>query len=85
MTMQEELEYLRNELKSLKQVKEKIVNSDDSLEELKDEAIVVKDELKEQIIEIYDHVKDDFKDVSPVTIGAIFLAGVLFDRMISPK
>ncbi len=97
MTMQQEIELLREEVQKLKAGSKEIVAAGDSnvgedgdgteksLSSVKGMLEHVEDDVKEQMHELVDVLKKDYDAVSPVSVVLLFAAGVLFGRILSSR
>ncbi|MDA7817707.1 hypothetical protein N9A28_05920 [Sulfurimonas sp.] len=83
-TIYQELEALRLEVESLK--KEKDTIKDSHTEEVKGIETTIKDFLeKDNISELFETIKKDYANISPVTAVGLFALGAIFARSLSRK
>lgn len=89
MSMQEELQSLREEVARLKQAdKQEAVEemeTDSALDALVEGAYELEDELASKAQDVLERMKLDYENMSPATAVAIFSAGALFGRLFLSK
>ena len=101
MTMQQELEMLRNEVQNLKaRQKEDIDNQDSSEEDVstkfpvhrgdintffKEQIEQLEDDVKDQVEDIIKTLKKDYETISPVSALILFAVGAAFGRALSSR
>jgi len=89
MSMQDELQSLREEVARLKQAdKQEVVEeveADSALDALVEGAYELEDELASKAEDVLERMKLDYENMSPATAVAIFSAGALFGRLFLSK
>ncbi len=101
MTMQQELEMLRNEVQNLKaRQKEDIDNQDSSEEDVstkfsvhrgdinaffKEQVEHLEDDVKDQVEDIIKTLKKDYETIAPVSALILFAIGAAFGRALSSR
>ena len=97
MTMQQEIEILREEVQKLKAGQQALVAADDpdddqnaedsgeGVSSVKGMIEHVEDDVKEQMHDLVEILKKDYEAVSPVSVVLLFAAGVLFGRILSSR